>query len=59
MREKEAESMSTGRAEGEAKSLVSKNPHVGLDLRILESWPELKVDALTDLSHPGAPTGAF
>ena len=31
-------------AEGEADSLLSREPDVGLDPRTLQSWPELKAD---------------
>ena len=33
--------------EGEAGSLLSREPHAGLDHRTLGSWPELKAEALT------------
>ena len=31
---------------GEVDSLLNKEPNVGLNLRTLRSWPELKADAL-------------
>ena len=40
--------------EGEAGSLLSREPHVGLDSRTLGSRPEPKADA-QPLSHLGAP----
>ena len=45
-RERErAHKQGEGQAEGEADSLLSKEPDVGLDSRNLGSWPEPKAEA--------------
>ena len=40
--------------EGEANSLLSREPNVGLNPRTLGSWPESKTDMLNRPSHPNA-----
>ena len=40
--------------ESQADSPRSPEPNMGMDLRTLKSWPELKSD-VQPLSHPGVP----
>ena len=51
-REKEQEWWGRTEGEGEADSLLRREPNVGLDPRTPGSWPEPKADA-QPLSHPG------